>query len=111
MDKKSYNLTETIDFVLGDESDVEELLSDSDFEKDILDSGPENALRNQSDSDKGENLRLQELVKRKEEKKDKTGTDNEKDYDDDDDDDDDDNDDDDGNPTQTHFFLITFILH
>ena len=78
MDKKSYDLTEAIDLVLGDESEVEELLSDS--EEDILDFIPANASE--------ENLSLQELVKKKEEKKDDTGTDNEKDHDE--------------NPTETH---------
>ena len=63
MDKKSYDLTEAIDFVLGDKSEVEELLSDSDFEENILDSVPANTLGNQSDFDEEENLSLQELVK------------------------------------------------
>ena len=67
MDKKSYDLTEAIDFVLGDESEVEELLSDCDFEEDILDLVPANTLGNQSDSDDEENLPLQELVIKKEE--------------------------------------------
>ena len=49
--------------MLGDKSEVEELLSDSDFEEDILDSVPANTLGNQSDFDEEENLSLQELVK------------------------------------------------
>ena len=66
MDEKSYDLTEAIDFVLGDESEVEE--SDSDFEEDI-DSMPANAFGNESDSGEEENLPLQELVKEKKRKK------------------------------------------
>ena len=79
MDKKLYNLIEAVDFVQGDESEVEELLSDSDFKEDVLDLVPAKALGNQSYSDEKENLPLQELEKNREEKKDNTGTDNEQD--------------------------------
>ena len=64
MDKKLYNITKAIEFLLGDESEVEELLSDSDFEKDILDPVPAKTLGNQSDSDDKENLPLQEIMKK-----------------------------------------------
>ena len=37
MNKKLYDLTEAIDFMLGDQSEVEKLLSNSHFEESILD--------------------------------------------------------------------------
>ena len=64
MNKKLYNITKAMKFLLGDESEGEDLLSDSDFEKDILDSVPAKTLGNQSDSDDKENLPLQEIMKK-----------------------------------------------
>ena len=70
---KKYDLTEAIDFMLGDQSEVEKLLSNSHFDESILDLLSANALGNQSDSDEDKNLPLQQLVKKKEQKKDDTG--------------------------------------
>lgn len=58
MNKKLYDLMEAIDFMLGDQSEVEKLLSNSHFEESILDLLSVNALGNQSDSDEDKNLPL-----------------------------------------------------
>ena len=73
INKKLHDLTEDTDFMLGDESEVEESLFNSNFEENILDLLSANALGSQSDSDEDKNLPLQQLVRKKEQKKDDTG--------------------------------------